>query len=94
MEDHMHKRYALGLGLLAVAAALTKELRKPVAERRWHDWVLGVLPYDFRQPSWARVQQTVWDVQSDQIVVPQVFGIGWTINVGGLVRRLGLGGVR
>lgn len=90
----MHKRYAIGLGLLTVAAALTNEFRKPAAERHWHDRLLGVLPYDFRQPSWERVLHMVWDVQSNQIVVPQVFGIGWTINVGGLLRRVGLIGGR
>ena len=86
----MHKRYAMWLGLLAVAAAVANELRKPAAQRSWHDRVLGVVPYDFRQPRWARVHHTLWDVQSDHIVVPQVFGVGWTINVGGLLSRLGL----
>ena len=78
------------LWLLIVAAAITNELRKPAAERSWHDRLLGVVPYDFRRPTWARVRQTVWNPASDRILVPQAFGIGWSINVGGLLRRVGL----
>lgn len=86
----MRKRCGVWLGLLLVAIALGNELRKPAAQRTWHATMLGVLPYDFRPPTWARARQALWDVQSDRIVVPQVFGVGWSLNVGGLVRRLGL----
>jgi hypothetical protein len=86
----MHKRHLPWLGLLALAAAIGNELRKPVAERHWHDRLLGLVPYDLRPPTWARVQQTLWNVQSNQVIVPQVFGVGWSINVGGVLRRLGL----
>jgi len=94
MEDHMHQPRHRWLGLLIVAAVLGNELRKPAAERTWHDRLLGVLPYDFRRPTWARVKQTVWNPHDDHILVPQAFGIGWSINVGGLGRRLGLVGSR
>ena len=80
------------LWLIIVAAVLGNELRKPAAERTWHDRRLGILPYDFRRPTWARVKHTVWNPQDDHILVPQAFGIGWSINVGGLGRRLGLVG--
>ncbi len=89
-EDRMHKRRGRWLWLLIVAAAVANELRKPAAERTWHDRLGGVVPYDFRRPTWARVKQTLWNPESDQIFVPQVFGVGWSINVGGLGRRLGL----
>ena len=86
----MQRKRVRWIGLLVVAAAVANELRKPAAERRWHDRLGGVLPYDFRRPTWARVKQTLWNPDSDQILVPQVFGVGWSVNVGGLVRRLGL----
>ncbi len=78
------------LWLLIVAVAVAYELRKPAAQRTWHDRLFGVLPYDFRRPTLERVRQTLWNPQQDRILVPQAFGIGWSINVGGLLRRLGL----
>jgi hypothetical protein len=90
MEEHMHKHRGRWFWLLIVAAAVANELRKPATERQWHDRLGGVVPYDFRPPTWARVKHTLWNPDSDQILVPQVFGIGWSLNVGGLARRLGL----
>lgn len=78
------------LWLLVVAAALANELRKPSAERTWHDRLLGFLPYDFRPPTFQRVKETIWNPQNDRILVPQVFGVGWSVNLGGLLKRLGL----
>ena len=86
----MQRRQGRWLWLLIIAAAVANELRKPAAERQWHDWLGGVVPYDFRRPTWARVKETLCNPESDQIFVPQVFGVGWSINVGGLGRRLGL----
>ncbi len=76
--------------LLIVALAVGNELLKPAPKRTWHDRLFGVVPYDFRVPTWARVKQTLWNPQSERILVPQVFGVGWSINVGGLAKRAGL----
>ena len=78
--------------LLIVALAIGNELLTPTMERTWHDRLFGVLPYDLRLPTWVRVKQSLWNLQSERIFVPQVFGIGWTINVGGLVKRAGRAG--
>ena len=86
----MQRKHWRWLGLLLVAAAIANELRKPVGERTWHDRLLGVLPYDVRPPTLARVKQTLWDPQNERILVPQAFGVGWSLNVGGLLQRLGL----
>ncbi len=86
----MHKHRGRWFWLLIVAVAVANELRKPAAERSWHDRLGGVVPYDFRPPTWTRLKQTLWNPASDQILVPQVFGVGWSINVGGLAGRLGL----
>ncbi len=86
----MHRKHWRWLGLLMVAAASANELRKPATQRTWHDRLFGVLPYDLRPPTLARVKQTLWDPRNERILVPQAFGIGWSINVGGLVKRLGL----
>lgn len=72
-----------GLGLLA--AALAQELRKPPEEREWHG-ALGVVPYDFRPPTVARARASWWSPEDTRIFTPQVFGVGWTLNVGRLAR--------
>ena len=78
------------LWLLIVALAVGNELLKPAPERTWHDRLFGVLPYDFRVPTWERVKQALWTPQSERIFVPQVFGVGCSINVGTLAKRAGL----
>ncbi len=78
------------LWLIIVAVAIANELRKPAGERTWHDRLFGFLPYDFRRPTFERLKQTVWNTGSDRILVPQVFGIGWSVNLHGLLTRLGL----
>ncbi len=86
----MHRRRGRWLWLLIVAAAIANELRKPADQRTWHNRLGGVLPYDLRPPTLARVKQTLWDPGNERILVPQAFGIGWSVNVGGLLKRLGL----
>ncbi|MDP9070524.1 MAG: hypothetical protein M3N68_04435 [Actinomycetota bacterium] len=75
-----------GLGL--AVAAVVKELRTPPDERRWHGTVAGVVPYDFRLPTLARVRSTVWNPEADRLLGPPVFGVGWTLNVGRLLKTL------
>ena len=60
------------------------EFRVPVTGR-----VLG-MPYELRLPTTARVRSRWWDTSSSKILVPKVFGVGWTINLGGLAVRMGL----
>ncbi len=76
---------ALGIGL--VAAAIVKELRKPKAQRQWHGQIAGLVPYDFRLPTLDRVRSSVWDPDSAHVITPQVFGVGWSLNLGRLLRR-------
>jgi hypothetical protein len=65
-----------GLG----AAAIVQELRKPAKDREWHGTVAGFVPYDFRFPTVDRIKQRWWNPNTDQVLTPQVFGVGWTIN--------------
>lgn len=73
----------VGLGLFV--AAVVTELRKPSAERTWHGVVIGVVPYDLRVPTYARVRERMWDPENPRLFAPQPFGVGWTLNVGRLV---------
>jgi hypothetical protein len=67
------------------AAAIVQELRKPRAQRTWTGTVGGVVPYDFRVPTVARVRERLWAPEDSRLIRPQVFGAGWTVNVGRLV---------
>ena len=73
-------------GLALVAAAIVTEYRKPPAEREWHGRLAGFVPYDFRRPTLDRARAAMWNPESARLFYPQVFGVGWTVNVGRLVR--------
>ena len=64
-----------------VVAAVATELAKPEEERTWHGRVLGVVPYDFRLPTWDRVRSAYWNPDSDSLFSDRVFGVGWALNL-------------
>lgn len=64
-----------------VAAAVATELAKPAPERTWHGKVSGVVPYDFRPPTWERIREAYWNPESDRLFSDRVFGVGWAINL-------------
>jgi hypothetical protein len=65
------------------AAALVQELRKPRDQREWHGTVAGIVPYDYRLPTMQRIKDRLWN-PNGPVVGPQVFGVGWSVNVGKL----------
>ena len=76
----------IGMAALAAAvAAVTKELRLPASERTWHGEVAGFVPYDFRAPTMDRLKERLWAPADPEIFKPQLFGVGWTVNIGRLV---------
>ena len=73
----------MGLG----AAAVVQELRKPAGERTWTGKVGGFVPYDLRWPVTAdRVMQSVWNTDSDDLITPHAFGVGWSVNFAKVVQ--------
>ena len=68
-------------------AALCQELEKPKEERKWHGRV-GFVPYDFRLPTIERLKESYWNPHNSRICTPEVFGIGWAINLYALLERL------
>jgi len=64
-----------------VVAAVATELAKPEAERTWHGRVFGLVPYDFRPPTWERIKAAYWNPQSEQLFSDRVFGVGWAVNL-------------
>jgi hypothetical protein len=75
---------AVGIALLAVAVAT--ELRKPSGERTWHGRLGGFVPYDLRPPTLERVRAAWWSPDDPRIFTDRVFGVGWAVNLGRLVR--------
>jgi hypothetical protein len=69
------------------AAAIYKEIKKPADEREWNGEVAGFVPYDFRIPTVERVRGRLWDPNGD-LINPQVFGVGWSLNFGRAWREL------
>ena len=64
-----------------VVAAVATELSKPVEERTWEGKVGGVVPYDFRPPTWQRIRDAYWNPESDHLFSDRVFGVGWAVNL-------------
>lgn len=76
------KLVAFGL----VLAAMIDQLRRDPEERTWEGSVAGIVPYDFRMPTLERARSRWWNTGDDRLFVPQVFGVGWTINLARLAR--------
>lgn len=64
-----------------VLAAVATELSKPADERTWHGKVGGIVPYDFRPPTWQRIRDAYWNPESDHLFSDRVFGVGWAVNL-------------
>jgi hypothetical protein len=62
-------------------AAVAKEMSKPPEGREWTGEVAGIVPYDFRPPTFERARSRWWNPEDDRLFVPQVFGVGWTVNL-------------
>jgi hypothetical protein len=62
-------------------AAVATELSKPEDERTWHGKVGGVVPYDFRPPTWERIRAAYWNPESERLFSDRVFGVGWAVNL-------------
>jgi hypothetical protein len=68
------------LFLVYVAIAITQQLQRPPEDRTWYGKIAGI-PYDFRIPTVERIRATFWNKDTSQILLPQAFGIGWSINL-------------
>jgi hypothetical protein len=64
-----------------VVAAVATELAKPESERTWEGRVFGLVPYDFRPPTWERIRHAYWNPDSDRLFSDRVFGVGWAVNL-------------
>jgi hypothetical protein len=76
------KLVAIGL----VVAAVIDQLRRDRDERTWEGTVAGFVPYDLRMPKLERARSRWWNNDDDRLFVPQVFGVGWTVNLARLAK--------
>jgi hypothetical protein len=76
--------------LVAVGAALYRELRLPPEQRTWQGRVLGFVPYDFRIPSVGRLRDAYFNTDTDRLFSPTPFGVGWAVNVAAVLKRFGM----
>lgn len=82
-------RKLIRLAVIAmVIAAVADQLRRPKEERTWFGRVGGLVPYDFRPPSLARLRQTMWNPNDDRILVDTAFGVGWSVNLAAVRGKL------
>jgi len=68
------------MGIAALMGlAIREQLQMPPEERTWHGTLYGI-PYDFRWPTIERLRETCWTKDTPRVLVPQAFGMGWSIN--------------
>ncbi|MGH9176210.1 MAG: DUF5808 domain-containing protein, partial [Vicinamibacterales bacterium] len=72
--------------LILAALSILDQVGRSPADRAWHGRVLGV-PYDYRVPTPRRLLEQLWSPEDERIILPTVFGVGWTVNFYQLKRR-------
>ncbi len=72
--------------LLLLLGAVREEMNKPEADRTWSGMVGGIVPYDFTPPTFDRLKAAVWTPDVERLITPHPWGVGWTINLGRLLR--------
>ena len=66
----------------------SRATKSPARHYRTPPWRRGrnretiAVPYEFRRPTLARLRDRVWNPASKHLLAPQVFGVGWTLNMG------------
>ena len=70
--------WKLVLAIIGVIAVV-QELRKPPEMRNWHGKVAGIVPYDFRMPTFTRFRETYWNPERP-VLVGKAWGVGWAPN--------------
>jgi Family of unknown function (DUF5808) len=80
------RRFVKLATIALVVAAVIEQLRREPDERTWEGTVGGFVPYDFRMPTLERARSRWWNTDDERVFVPQVFGVGWTVNLARLAK--------
>jgi hypothetical protein len=68
----------IGITVL-MGLAIREQLQMPKDKRTWHGTLFNI-PYDFRMPTIERLRETFWNKNTARVLVPQFYGMGWSIN--------------
>ena len=74
------------ISTVMVGAAILDQMRRPAEQRTWQGQ-LGAIPYDFRPPTLKRLREKVWNKDTSHVVMPRLFGVGWSLNLYSLFHR-------
>ncbi len=74
----------------ALVGAIWRELSKPPAERTWNGRLLGFVPYDLRLPTLTRLRDSYFNTRSAALFTSQPVGVGWSVNIAAVLKRLGI----
>ena len=58
-----------------------------IKTRQSHGHFLRV-PYDFRVPTIQKFRERLWNPDDPRVLTPQVFGIGWSLNIYQMIKQL------
>lgn len=75
-------------GAALVVAAIRQELGKPREQRDWYGRLGGLIPYEFRPPTPARIKATFWNPSDERVMTDTAFGVGWGVNLAEVRHRL------
>ena len=74
--------------LRAIASAFTvATVIYAIRRKRSHGTFLRV-PFEFRVPTLPRIRERLWNAEEKRLLMPQVFGVGWTLNLREALDRL------
>jgi hypothetical protein len=76
------------LSLDVAMLAVLQELMRPRQFRTWHGKVAGLVPYDFRKPTFSRVAAAMWAPDNPNLLTDTAFGVGWALNLAQLPRLI------
>ncbi|HLJ32302.1 MAG TPA: DUF5808 domain-containing protein [Ktedonobacteraceae bacterium] len=85
MAKRKKKQFTAGNAMVVIGIAtlmgfaIREQLQMPPEERTWHGTLFGI-PYDFRRPTIERLREAFWNKDTARVLVPQAFGMGWSIN--------------
>ena len=69
--------------MIFVIAAAVHAYRTKQSQGRYYN-----VPFEFRIPTIERAKKRVWNPSDRRLFTPNIFGVGWTLNLHEAARRL------
>ena len=71
--------------MIFVIAAAVHAYRTKQSQGRYYN-----VPFEFRIPTIERAKKRVWNPSDRRLFTPNIFGVGWTLNLHEAARRLNI----